>query len=119
MLLGEEDTFPITCISLLRDFIDFVDGQSTPNISRAKLKASWASYTQRLERIKTKLDGKPELTVERMTNWIEHQVAATLAVYYHLGYSISSLMDERTARMRQRHKALLTFKHVPRTRLLI
>lgn len=108
VLLQDSKLLHFTCVGLLREFADFVDAQAETNVSRAPLKASWAVFTEGLCRVKMRLDGKPELTAERVVNWIEYQVSATLALYRKLGFSIDDLVKYGERRMKSRHKAILS-----------
>ncbi len=106
VLLGDNDALPKIAVGMLRQFVDFVNKHES-NVSRAPLKASWEAFTMGLIRVKMKLKGKPELTAERVVQWMEYQVAATLAVYSKLGYSIGQLLQHGEKRMSRRHYAVL------------
>lgn len=107
ILLGDLLDLPKIAVGLLREFVDFVDRSSAKNASRTNLLPSWKAFTMGLERVKMKLQGQAQLTIEQMVNWIEHQVAASLAVYYKLGFSVENLLQIGNRRMRKRHHGLL------------
>ena len=109
VLLSDNQSFINTSVGLLRDFIDFVDTTDTSNISRAKLLPFWEKFTQGLQKIKLRVSGSTAPTVEKVVNYIEKQVAATLYTYHRLGYSVGSLLQLGKQRLKSHHRSLLAF----------
>jgi hypothetical protein len=107
ILLGEVNALPRLAVGLLGEFVDVVDTSDESNVSRAPLLPSWKAFTMGIGRVKLALQGVPEITVDRVVLWIEHQVAATLAVYEALGKSVADLVCHGRGRMRGRQRALI------------
>lgn len=107
VLLSADEVFKRTAVGMLRQFVDFVDAAATSNISRAPLLPAWASFTEELERVRIRVVGAVQPTVDRVVHFIEHQVAATLYTYARLGYSVGELLQNGRRRLKARHRSLL------------
>ncbi len=107
VLLSEDEVFRQTSVGVLRQFVDFVDASSSSNISRAKLLPVWEAFTERLERVRIRVAGAVQPSVDRVVRFIEHQVAATLYTYWRLGNSVGSLLRSGQTRLKSRHRSVL------------
>ncbi len=107
VLLSDADTFVHQAVGVLREFVDFVDRSSSANISRCGNLPSWELFTQGLERVKLRVAGVVVDSLERVADWLEGQVAATLYTYHRAGRSVGDLLQLGKGRMSKRHRVLL------------
>lgn len=107
VLLADDETFVRTTFGVLRQFVDFVDASASSNISRAPLLTVWEAFTGRLERVRIRVAGAVEPSVDRVVHFIEHQVAATLYVFWCLGFSVGDVLKLGARRLKQRHRSVL------------
>jgi hypothetical protein len=107
ILLAEEEVFLRPTVDVLRHFVDFVDASVSSNISRAPLLSVRAVFTGKLERVRIRVAGAVQPTVDRVAHFIEDQVAATLHVYWRLGNSVECLLRSGRHRLEARHRAVL------------
>lgn len=112
VLLAELEELPELALGVLRDFVDFVDASQDANVSRAPLLPSWESFVGAVDRIRLVVRGRVVPTIERVLEWVERQVAPTLAVYDRLGYSVPELLRLGRSRWRHRHRSMLHFAGV-------
>lgn len=112
VLLAPLDEFARLALGVLRDFVDFVDASQDSNVSRAPLLPSWESLVGQVERVKLVLRGRVAPSLERVTEWMEVQVSAMLAVYERLGHSVQDLLALGRSRWKHRHRSLLHFAGV-------
>ena len=102
-------------MGMIREFVDFVDAESDANRSRCTLLPFWQTFVTKFERVKVQLTPRPELTLDRNKDWIEGQVAPSLALYEMAHGSRDSFDDVRRnlrriglERLKPRHKILLS-----------
>jgi len=107
VLLAEDEAFLRTTVGVLRQFVDFVDASSSSNISRAPLLPVWEALTGKLDRVRIRVAGAVQPSVDRVVHFIEHQVAATLYTYWRLGNSVGSLLRSGEHRLKARHRTVL------------
>ena len=112
VLLASDEVFRRTTVGVLRQFVDFVDASSEKNISRAPLLPVWELFTGHLDRVRLRASGAVQPSVERIVQFIEHQVAATLFAYCRLGYSMGTLLANGKKRLKSRHRSLLSSQGV-------
>jgi hypothetical protein len=106
-LTGDTEQLKFTALGWLREFCDFVDRSREANASRAPLLPTWQTFVEGIERVSMRLAGNVAPTIERVVQWIEHQVSATLATYCKLGHSVQTLLGMGNKRMTGKHRALL------------
>ena len=112
VLLAPLDDFAGLALGVVRDFVDFVDASQDANVSRAPLLSSWESLVAHVERVKLVLRGRAAPSLERVTEWMEVQVSAMLALYERLGHSVDDLVTLGRSRWKHRHRSLLHFAGV-------
>lgn len=104
-------------VAAIRDFVDFVDSASSTNRSRCRLLPFWAQFVSGIERAGVRLEPRPQPTIDRVVDWIEGQVAPSLALYEIYGERFLGLSRDKyrrrlrklgLARLKPRHDALLT-----------
>ena len=109
VLLAQDELFRTATVGVLRQFVDFVDASSSSNISRAPLLPVWERLTGKLERVRIRVAGAVQPSVDRVVNFIEHQVAATLYTYWRLGHSVGRVLRSGEQRLKARHRSVLVF----------
>lgn len=116
VLFNEPEMGVETTMSIVRDFVDFVDAASDANRSRCVLLPFWQDFVEQAGRASIRLDPKPEPTIDRTIDWIEGQVARSLVVYETYSEKLFDRPREAVrrrlrrlglSRMRPSHDALL------------
>ena len=80
LLCDSPDSLPQTTLSVIRQFVDFVELDDS-NRARCSLKTFWAEFIAGFDRATIAIKPRPERTVGRIVDWIEGQVARSLALY--------------------------------------
>lgn len=117
-VLAEREFAEWSCYGLgvLRDFVDFVDSESSLNRSRQALLGWWAEFLGGAERAGLRLSAREVKPLEAVRHWVRKQVSASLAVLCAVDLECAggdvavllSLLDEGRSRYRKRHRALLS-----------
>ena len=116
LVLAEPSSASGTALSVIRDFVDFVDSSASSNRSRCPLLPFWSDFVVGVCRARVRLDPRPEPSIGRTIDWIEGQVARSLAVYETYAETLFGTTRDRVrrrlrriglSRIRPRHEALL------------
>lgn len=117
VLFDPEAAFGIVAIGLVRDFVDYVDRESSANRRRCSLLPFWEAFIGSGDRIRLQMDEQPARSMDRTADWIWSQVAPSLALY-EMWVEIADktardqlrrdLRQEGLRRLKQRHQALLS-----------
>ena len=81
-------------IAHLRDFIDFIDRESSSNVSRCSLLPWWAAFVQGIDRIRIKIERPARPVVEKVPTWVKrtrknvHKLASAFGVGYVLHHLV-------------------------------
>ncbi len=81
LILAHPEQLIENTVGMIREFVDFVDASEDSNRSRCSFLPFWQKFIKAFERVKVQLTPRPELTLERLKDWIEGQVAPSLALY--------------------------------------
>jgi DNA relaxase NicK len=103
------DLFPRLALGWLRRFVDFVDGTPGLHSSRRALLPWWAEFVSGVDRVRVVLSGAAVRTLAEVRDWLERQVAPTLAVIasaFGMG-EVDRLLSAGVDRWRPRHHVLL------------
>jgi DNA relaxase NicK len=68
-------------LGVVREFVDFIHREDDVRPDRCRLQGFWQRFIDGFARIKTYVEPRPQRSFERVVNFIEHQVARTLALY--------------------------------------
>ena len=114
VVFEDPDTFQSIVLGLVQEFVDFVDAKSDTNRSRCLLLPFWKEFVEGGKRIKILMQPRPELTIGRLIDWIEGQVAPSLALYEIIKEATFKRDVHRRElriiglkRLKKRHRALL------------
>ncbi len=116
LVLAEPDSAAETALSIVRDFVDFVDAAASSNRSRCPLLPFWERFVAGACRARVRLDPRPEPSITRTVDWVEGQVARSLALYEAYMEKVFGKSREQVrrrlrkmglSRMQPRHDALL------------
>ena len=114
LIFADSEQLKQRTMGMIRELVDFVDAKSDTNRSRCTLLPFWRAFITKFERVKVQLTPRPEITLDRIKNWIEGQVAPSLALYEMACGSRDSYDDVRRdlrriglKRLQLRQKALL------------
>ena len=77
---GDELRFADLAVGLARRFVDFVDAEGVSNRARAPLLSWWESFVGAARRAAVTLPGVVQRSVAEIEQWIERQVAPSLAL---------------------------------------
>lgn len=116
LLWGQsDDEFRRLAVGLLRSVVELVDPTTgSGNISRAESLTSWSAWLEGLEAVK--LWTKPRVIdcLERVEDWLTHQISAMLATYAAAGRSLPDLIERGRERMGGRHRRLVKMASLSR-----
>lgn len=106
-----ETFFSEICLGVLRGLIEFKDLHSDKNPCRRKPLSWWSGFVGDVKKVKV-VRVKEQLTIEKIRDWIEYQVAPSLAVLKEsngLGHSdyMSMVYASGKKRLRASHLAML------------
>lgn len=79
-------------LGYLRGLVDFVDRSAGERADRCALLPSWGLFVAGAQRVVVRLRGKVAATLERITGWVTHQVAASLWAWSEGGGDVRSLL---------------------------
>lgn len=81
LLFETLDVFGATALGLVRDFVDFVDKDSSANRSRCDLLPYWHDFVGSVSRMRVQIGQRPQPSLDRISDWIWGQVSPSLALY--------------------------------------
>ena len=105
----------------LRDFVDFVDSDSDPNITRASLLEWWSSFLGGADRARVVMAASVLRPLAKIDEWFRHKIGATAAMLVHAILFVTdgnfdAVMDlvlSGRTRWTGRHKSILTAAGIP------
>lgn len=103
------DLFGVAAAGWVRRFVDFVDPNSSKNVSRQKLLPWWELFVRGVEKAEVSLGASVTRTVEEVRDWVVRQVAPALALLQEaLGVDeVQRIARKGRLRMKGRHRNAL------------
>lgn len=107
MLMAPAGAWSEMFLGVLRGLVDFVDRSGTSRADRAPLLPLWGKFVAGATRAVVALTGSAVPSLDRVTAWIEHQVAKRLHMLAAAGVSIGELLALGKSRMRKSDRVML------------
>lgn len=108
-VVEDSEAFANVSLSLIRDFVDFVEPSEDSNRSRAPLLPFWESFCGSVQRARLTLEGVVARTLDDALAWFEHQVAPVYALLLQ-GFGrpvLDALARSGRQRWKPRHEKML------------